>query len=139
MSERESFKTTVVHCKKQPFDIYIGRPSKWGNNFLIGLDGDRQTVISKYRNWILGQPKLLADLQELRGMRLGCWCHPAICHGDVLAELANIPIGPAIWKSKDYDIPVDITGVMGLGKDGTIYVRTVDGCGLPLSEVTWLD
>jgi hypothetical protein len=20
---------------------------------------------------------------------LGCWCHPASCHGDVLAELTN--------------------------------------------------
>lgn len=26
-------KTKVVHYKKEPFDIYIGRPSKWGNPF----------------------------------------------------------------------------------------------------------
>jgi len=27
----------VVHCKKSPYDVYIGRPSKWGNPFEIGL------------------------------------------------------------------------------------------------------
>ena len=26
-------------------------------------------------------------LSELKGKRLGCWCKPAPCHGDVLVEL----------------------------------------------------
>ena len=42
----------VVHCKKEPYDIYIGRPSKWGNPFSIGKDGTREEVIEKYREWI---------------------------------------------------------------------------------------
>ena len=25
--------TKVVHCKKELYDVYIGRPSKWGNPF----------------------------------------------------------------------------------------------------------
>ena len=37
--------TKVVHCKREPFDIYIGRPSKWGNPFVIGRDGNREQVI----------------------------------------------------------------------------------------------
>ena len=37
--------TKVVHCKRAPFDIYIGRPSKWGNPFVIGRDGNREQVI----------------------------------------------------------------------------------------------
>jgi hypothetical protein len=69
--------------------VYIGRPSKWGNPFVVGRDGDRETVIEKYRAWIMGQGELLADLHELRGKRLGCWCAPQACHGDVLAELAD--------------------------------------------------
>ena len=40
--------TRVVHCKRAPFDIYIGRPSKWGNPFVIGRDGNREQVIEKY-------------------------------------------------------------------------------------------
>lgn len=77
----------VVHCKRDAFDVYIGRPSKWGNPFVIGRDGNRDAVIEKYRKWVLSQPDLLRDLPELRGKVLGCWCKPKACHGDVLVEL----------------------------------------------------
>ena len=82
-------KTTVVHCKRTLYDVYIGRPSKWGNPFEIGPDGTREQVIEKYRAWIQTQPQLLADLHELKGKTLGCWCSPKPCHGDVLAELTD--------------------------------------------------
>lgn len=81
--------TTVVHCKKSPFDVYIGRPSKWGNPFTIGKDGDRNAVICKYETWIKTQPELMAALPELKGKVLGCWCAPYACHGHVLARLAD--------------------------------------------------
>mgnify|MGYP001405663058 CR=1 FL=1 len=79
----------VVHCKRSAFDVYIGRPSKWGNQFVIGKDGDRAEVIRKYREYLLGNESLMRSLHELRGKRLGCWCSPQACHGDVLVELAN--------------------------------------------------
>lgn len=81
--------TKVVHCKRKKYDIYIGRPSKWGNPFTIGRDGTREQVIEKYHRWIITQPELLAALPELKGRVLGCWCKPKACHGDVLAELAD--------------------------------------------------
>jgi hypothetical protein len=81
---------SVVHLKRAPFDVRIDRRSKWGNPFVIGRDGDRAEVIEKYRAWIKTQPDLLAALPELRGKRLGCWCAPQPCHGDVLTELASI-------------------------------------------------
>jgi hypothetical protein len=34
-------------------DVYVGRPSKWGNPFVIGRDGSREEVIAKYRAWIV--------------------------------------------------------------------------------------
>lgn len=80
----------VVHCKRSQFDVYIGRPSKWGNPFVIGKDGDRAMVIKKYREWIMAQPKLIEAAKiELRGKILACWCAPYACHGDVLSEVAN--------------------------------------------------
>jgi RNA recognition motif-containing protein len=83
-------KTQVVHCKKSNYDVYIGRPSDWGNPFVIGKDGDRDDVIQKYRNWIMRQPDLLARVKtELRGQRIACWCKPEACHGDVLADIAD--------------------------------------------------
>lgn len=81
--------TTVVHCKKSKHDIYIGRPSKWGNPFEIGKDGTREEVIHKYREWIQTQPSLLKSVHELKGKTIACWCAPLPCHGDVLAELAE--------------------------------------------------
>lgn len=76
----------VVHCKKEAYDVYIGRPSKWGNPFEIGRDGSREEVVTKYREWVLTQG---LPFEELRGRVLGCWCAPKACHGDVLMELAN--------------------------------------------------
>jgi hypothetical protein len=98
--------TTVVKInprKPDDYDVYIGRPNnlipkskpgsdgKWGNPFIIGRDGTREEVIQKYREWImLTQPELFGQIPiELKDKRLGCWCKPLPCHGDVLAELAN--------------------------------------------------
>jgi hypothetical protein len=83
-------KTRVVHCKKEPFDVYIGRPSKWANPFKIGKDGSLEEVIQKYRHWILANAVLVAQVStELKGKKLGCWCKPNACLGDILAELAD--------------------------------------------------
>lgn len=86
----------VVHCKKENYDVYIGRPSKWGNPFSYkpGTSAkwkakDREDSIKKYREYILNKPELLADLHELEGKTLGCWCKPKACHGDVLKELCE--------------------------------------------------
>jgi hypothetical protein len=98
--------TTVVNLTRgERFDIYIGRAGRgqagpWGNPFVIGRDGDRATVIAKYERWLQTQPQLLARLPELQGKRLGCFCHPAPCHGDVLARLADaLPEPPPLPTS----------------------------------------
>lgn len=79
----------VVHCKKEQFDIYIGRPTKWGNPFSIGKDGTREEVIKKYENYLLGNTDLMNSLHELKNKTLGCWCKPKDCHGDILLKYAN--------------------------------------------------
>jgi len=79
--------TTVVNIKKEGCDVYIGRGSIWGNPFTIGKEGTREEVIQKYLDWIMKKPKLLEQLETLKGKRLGCWCAPKLCHGDVLVAL----------------------------------------------------
>lgn len=89
--------TSVVNkYHKIPYDIYIGRGSKWGNPFSHMEStkaqykvATREEAIKKYREWILTQDKLLRDLHELKGKVLCCFCKPQACHGDVLAELAD--------------------------------------------------
>lgn len=83
--------TRVVHCKKHPYDIYIGRPSKWGNPFTVREYG-RGKAITLYRKWIFKpeQEQLRkAAVTELKGKVLGCYCYPNPCHGDTLKEIAD--------------------------------------------------
>lgn len=77
----------VVHCRKEPFDVYVGRPSMWGNPFKIGVHGDREEVLRKYEEYVRNEPLLMGALPELRGKTLGCWCSPLPCHGEVLLKL----------------------------------------------------
>jgi len=82
-----------VHCAKR-WDVYVGRvsqygPGTWGNPFVIGRDGNRAEVIAQFRAWLPQQRDLMRRLPELRGKVLGCFCAPAPCHADVLAEMAN--------------------------------------------------
>jgi len=85
--------------------VFIGRPCKWGNPFVIGRDGTRPETVAKHRAWLCDQPELMAALPELRGRDLVCFCAPAACHGDTLLALANddttmtqaIPRRPGYW------------------------------------------
>jgi uncharacterized protein DUF4326 len=78
----------VVHCKRAPYDVYIGRGGKWGSPLKIGVHGTREQVIDLYEQWLLNQPHLMAAISELTGNTLGCWCAPHACHGEVLTRLA---------------------------------------------------
>jgi len=89
-------KTRVVHCKKESYDVYIGRPSKWGNPYSHkkGTSAKykvetREEAIQKYKEHLLNSPELLKDLCELKGKTLGCWCKPLACHGDWLVFFAD--------------------------------------------------
>lgn len=92
----------VIHIKDAPKGwqhnkqfVYIGRDngrkklkgSKWFNPFKIGPKWDRMKVLSLYNTYIRSLPMLLADLGELEGKTLVCWCKPEDCHGDILEEL----------------------------------------------------
>ncbi len=79
---------TVVNKRHGICDMMIDRSHNlWGNPFVLGKDGNRRQVIDLYREWVLGQPKVLEKLPTLSGLRLGCHCKPLACHGDVLVEL----------------------------------------------------
>jgi hypothetical protein len=85
----------VVNLKTEDADIYVGRPSKWGNPYshIPGKGriyvATRELAISLYEQLLLGNAELMAALPELRGKVLGCWCKPLACHGDFLLAHAN--------------------------------------------------
>ncbi|MFM7519634.1 MAG: DUF4326 domain-containing protein [Planctomycetota bacterium] len=78
--------------------VYVGRAapraglagSPFANPFRVDVDGSRDDVVARYREWILGEPGLLGRLHELHGRPLACWCPPGLaCHADVLAALVE--------------------------------------------------
>ena len=87
----------IVHCKKEPFDIYIGRPSFWGNPY-SHKEGTKaqykvdtiEEALEKYEAYIRKSPQHIKMLQGLKGKTLGCWCYkPSQCHGSVLIKLVE--------------------------------------------------
>ena len=79
-----------------PGDIYVGRPSRWGNPYRLAepesLD-ERLQVIESFRDYLLRRPWMIDELRALKPRRLVCWCAPLPCHADVLAELMEIVDG----------------------------------------------
>ena len=93
--------------KIPPDAIYVGRPSKWGNPMTIAelkrlfpddtLVELQEKAVSWFGHYIatpFGRPEqLLAQIGELSGKDLVCWCSPLPCHADILLKLANIDEG----------------------------------------------
>jgi hypothetical protein len=98
----------VVHCKRAAYDVYIGRgrdprtgePGEWGNPFShrpsrvpgVIVVGSVEEAIARYPSHLWEQLRTgrlsLERLAALDGKRLGCWCAPGPCHGEVLAAAA---------------------------------------------------
>jgi hypothetical protein len=86
----KEYKDKVVHCKRQPFDVYIGRPSIFGNPFEVGKDGSREDVIQKYKEYFYAKiednEQFKRAVLKLKGKVLGCWCYPKDCHARIIIE-----------------------------------------------------
>lgn len=74
--------------------VYVGRPTIFGNPFVIGRDGTRDEVIEKYKNWflekIINGPEFAEAVRALKtASALICWCAPKRCHADVIGEFLD--------------------------------------------------
>lgn len=111
----------VVHCKKEPYDVYIGRgtESKWGNPYSHKrgtlakyVVGSREEAIQKFEQYLLSNEELMRDIEELREKTLGCWCtnsgdwNPGDklkCHGQIIQKYFKIKqLGLEYYLEKDY-------------------------------------
>jgi hypothetical protein len=87
-----------VNLRFDEYDVYIGRAGKgksgyFGNPFTFPRDGDREEVLKKYKKYfyfrIRTDREFVKRLLKLKGKRLGCFCKPEGCHGDLIAEWVN--------------------------------------------------
>jgi hypothetical protein len=81
-----------INTKKwqlDPNNIFIGRPSKWGNPFST-RNFSRALCVAKYTYFLRHNADLLNDIGELESKTLGCFCassdSPFLCHGLVLRQ-----------------------------------------------------
>jgi hypothetical protein len=83
-------RTTVVNIRKEPCEVYGGRPSWLGNPYEIGKHGTRDEVCDKYIALRQNDKEFLRRVrEELPGKVLGCFCKPLRCHLDWVAQVAN--------------------------------------------------
>lgn len=79
--------------KSTPNYEYIGRGSYWGNPYSMYEEGDdREEVIRKFKydfDYEKFPNKEKSEVYKLAGKRLGCFCKPQACHGDILADFLN--------------------------------------------------
>ncbi len=98
--------TKVVNKYKEEFDVYIGRGSIYGNEWTHSINtkatfivASRDEAIQCYKDWLTGKrfvnfkqelrSAILESLPNLKGKKLGCYCAPQKCHGDILVDLIN--------------------------------------------------
>ena len=85
-------KTTVVNLKicKDKDVVRIDRKTIFGNPYMMRSEADRGFVIRKFRKYFYDRldkdPVFRQRIAGLKGKKLGCWCKPKACHGDVIAE-----------------------------------------------------
>ena len=118
-SKIKNMKTTVVNKYKENFDVYIGRGTLFGNPYEIGKDGNRLEVIQKYKKWFIEKLKdfeFKKQVLNLKGKKLGCFCKPKLCHGDIIvgylnrsSKFSNYKVKNIDWGFWDVDYFHDIT------------------------------
>lgn len=70
--------------------VYVGRPTKYGNPFIVGEDGTIENCLKMYKDYIRTEVKRKEIKSELRGKNLSCWCKLGDpCHADILLKIAN--------------------------------------------------
>ena len=91
-----------------PNTVKVDRTTRWGNPFVVGVDGDAQQCVAMFGAMLRGeiathrpelretqrryQSLLVHELHELRGRNLACWCAIAV------------PCGPAAGDRERADV-----------------------------------
>ena len=85
-------KTTVVNLKtcKDADVVRIDRTTIFGNPFMMRTEADRRDVLHHFEKYFYDRLRkdivFRCRVLRLKGEKLGCWCKPKACHGDIIAE-----------------------------------------------------
>ena len=72
---------------------YIGRGSYWGNPYSMHAENENREEVIRLFKYDFDHEKFprkrKSEVYKLAGKRLGCFCKPEACHGDVIADFLN--------------------------------------------------
>ena len=98
---RDALRQLVVSVRSGlPFDVFVGRPSLFGNPWshlvlpnTVLVDSVEEAIL-RYSAYVTTCEAIMREVPRLRGLRLGCpgRCRFPLCHAAVLAQLANRPM-----------------------------------------------
>ena len=86
----------VVNINKE-YDVYVGRPNKWGNPF---THLEKHTLaeykvesvdeaLEKYEKYLLENKELFDSLSELKYKTIACWCKTKKCHAQIIKKYVD--------------------------------------------------
>ncbi len=128
---------------------YIGRPSALGNPYRIGIKYKRGETIDLYRKWLWREINKetsaakteflrLAELSKKQNLKLGCFCKPNKCHGDIIKAaiewrnnmaLTDISIFDEENETRLSTTILKLNEQIGAFPDGIVVVKGVMGAG----------
>jgi hypothetical protein len=90
---------TRIQCRRDrpwqttPKAVYVGRPSRWGNPYRVGVHGTAEECVRLFEARYGNDADYRAAVRtELAGKSLACWCKVGQpCHAAVLLRWANEP------------------------------------------------
>jgi hypothetical protein len=96
-------RTQAVNLKREAYDVYIGRAGRgqkgvFGNPVAIGrkcpecekVHKDGGSTLGCFRKYFFRRleedTEFKSEVLALKGKKLGCFCKPKPCHGDVIVK-----------------------------------------------------
>jgi hypothetical protein len=87
--------TVVVNINTEQFDIYIGRAGRGEGGYYNPFHetGSAEDAVQRFQRYFIDRIEKDSEFKRrilaLKGKRLGCFCKPKACHGDVIADWLN--------------------------------------------------
>lgn len=93
VANAQSDKNLICWAEREGISVRIDRGTRYGNPFVMGEDGTRDDVCDAFEmHYLPHKPSINSRIKsgELCGKVLICHCYPERCHGNCLADLANM-------------------------------------------------
>lgn len=93
VANAQSDKNLICWAEREGISVRIDRGTRYGNPFVMGEDGTRDDVCDAFEmHYLPHKPSINSRIKsgDLCGKVLICHCYPERCHGNCLADLANM-------------------------------------------------